>query len=445
MKIEYFNFCLLSKSVFKRLASGSFWSLVNSASTSVLGLMSGIVLARILGRDSFGELGVIQSSVLMFQNVAVCGIGITCSKHVSEYKLINKKLAGNIVSFSYVFSLMSGLSISLLFYFMSDIISTSILARPEISSVLKISSVLLFLRTIDSTQLGTLIGLESFKSQALFSLLFGIILFALSVFGAEYGGVFGVVVALVFTLFVQVLVNFYLVKHNLKKFSIKITFEDCKNQLHLIYKFNIPAMMSGLFQWGAVWGGNAILVNQVSGYSQAGLYNAAYLWFSVLIFLPSILNNAFFPILSERKGAVDVASFKGIFSIALCASILLTLPAAILVIVFKDFFIILYSNEFNELGSLVSILAIAAIFASPHNLISNTLISLDKMWLVFCSNMAWAFSYLFYSYIFCLNGYGSFSLAYGLLISYILRFLIMTLFLVKHINIFLAKSATARD
>src|SRR6266550_2889202 len=48
-----------------RLLRGAFWSLSGALISRVLGLISSFVVARILGKSGFGELGIIQSTVGM--------------------------------------------------------------------------------------------------------------------------------------------------------------------------------------------------------------------------------------------------------------------------------------------------------------------------------------------------------------------------------------------
>jgi len=54
-----------TSSIAKRLARGSFWSLSGSASARILVLAARVLVARVLEQVSFGELGLIQSTLGM--------------------------------------------------------------------------------------------------------------------------------------------------------------------------------------------------------------------------------------------------------------------------------------------------------------------------------------------------------------------------------------------
>jgi len=78
--MRLFERFLPGDSVRARVARGTFWSLVATASIQVASLASSILAARILGQTGFGELGMIRSTVLMFGVLAGSGLGLASTK-----------------------------------------------------------------------------------------------------------------------------------------------------------------------------------------------------------------------------------------------------------------------------------------------------------------------------------------------------------------------------
>src|SRR5215475_10536595 len=76
---------VVSSQLAYRLARGAFWSLVGSLISRGLGVVAGIGVARILGKNDYGELGMVQSTVGMFGVFAGFGMGLTANKHVAEF------------------------------------------------------------------------------------------------------------------------------------------------------------------------------------------------------------------------------------------------------------------------------------------------------------------------------------------------------------------------
>ena len=65
---------------------GAFWSLLGTVVSRGLSLASSVFVARWLGKESFGEFGVLQTTVGMFAVFAGFGMGLTATKHVAELR-----------------------------------------------------------------------------------------------------------------------------------------------------------------------------------------------------------------------------------------------------------------------------------------------------------------------------------------------------------------------
>src|SRR5690242_2807203 len=69
-----------------RLVRNTCWSLAGTFIARTLGLLSAILLARILGRHDFGALGLAQGTISMFGIFAGCGTSLTATKHIAELR-----------------------------------------------------------------------------------------------------------------------------------------------------------------------------------------------------------------------------------------------------------------------------------------------------------------------------------------------------------------------
>ena len=77
---------LWSRDVARRLATASFWSLAGAIAARVIVAGTWVLLARVLGKASLGQLGMVQSTVNMFAAAAALGLGITSTKHVAQFR-----------------------------------------------------------------------------------------------------------------------------------------------------------------------------------------------------------------------------------------------------------------------------------------------------------------------------------------------------------------------
>ena len=84
---------LFGSSIAKRLARGSLWSLAGSATSRLLVLLAMVLVARVLGKASFGEFGLIQATL----GVAGLGLGGTATRFVAQYARIDPDRAGRVI------------------------------------------------------------------------------------------------------------------------------------------------------------------------------------------------------------------------------------------------------------------------------------------------------------------------------------------------------------
>ena len=64
----------------------------------LVSLPAGVLLARLLGRHDYGELGMIYSSIELFGIFGGFGLGLTATKYIGEFKRRDPQRAGRILA-----------------------------------------------------------------------------------------------------------------------------------------------------------------------------------------------------------------------------------------------------------------------------------------------------------------------------------------------------------
>src|SRR5262245_26613534 len=96
-------------SVAARVVRGSLWSLAGALLSRVLALVSAMLVARLLGKSIYGELGLIQSTIGMFGTLAAFGMGATATKYIAEFRNKDPQRAGRIIALSSAVSWSTGI------------------------------------------------------------------------------------------------------------------------------------------------------------------------------------------------------------------------------------------------------------------------------------------------------------------------------------------------
>ena len=69
-----------------RLAKGTFWSLAGTLVSGGAMLISSILIAHMMGKATYGEVGIVRGTVAMFGGLAGLSLGLTATKHVAEFR-----------------------------------------------------------------------------------------------------------------------------------------------------------------------------------------------------------------------------------------------------------------------------------------------------------------------------------------------------------------------
>lgn len=149
-----------------------------------MGLLSAILVGRLLGKEGFGELGMIQNTIGMFGTLAGFGMGLTANKHVAEFKRTDPARAGRIIALTNTTAWSASGIMALVLLFFGPWLAAKTLAAPHLAGLLQVSALLLFLSGINGAQTGALSGFEAFKAIARINLISGVLTFPLMVPGA---------------------------------------------------------------------------------------------------------------------------------------------------------------------------------------------------------------------------------------------------------------------
>ena len=341
-----------------RLARGTFWTLLGAILSRLFMLISSIVVARILGKTSFGELGIIQSTVGMFGTVAGFGMGMTATKFIAEFRGTDPIKAGRIRGLSSAFSWVSSGATACAMFIFAPWLAENTLAAPQLTGLLRIGSILLFFTAINGAQTGALAGFEAFKPVAKINLWCGLANLPLMIGGVYFGGINGAVWGMVLSIILNWSLNHHAIRIECKKAGVPYTYNGIWYERDILLKFSVPAVISASFFAPTEWIVNAILVNEPDGYGQMGLFNATKQWHVLILYIPMTISNLTFPILSNLLGEKEDRQYQKMIFLNFCLITGLAFITALPVSICSKIIMSLYGNEFVD-GNIVLLIVCA--------------------------------------------------------------------------------------
>ena len=421
-----------------RLAKGVFWSMAGAVISRSLGIISSIVVARTLGKVGFGELGIIHSTVMMFQLFAGFGLGLTATKYVAEYRSTDPQKAGRIIAMAWMVSAVTGSICAIAMFIFAPWLAAHTLAAPHLSGLLRITGIALFITALNAAQNGALSGFEAFKTIATRNLIGGLFSFPIMITGVLLAGLKGAVWATVISCAANWFICHLAVRREARRFNVPLSFSGCLQELPLLWRFSLPAVLGGVMVTPVNWVCNALLVNQPDGYEEMGIFSAANQWYIMLLFLPGLLGGVVLPVLSERLGQKETKQSLKTMVLAIKVNALLVLPLVLIASIASPYIMSLYGDGFRSgWPTLVVILLMTGII-SVQTPVGEIIAASGKMWIGLFMNLGWAIVYLTCTYY--MVHWGALGLAIAKTISYI-SLLIITYIMMNYIlNMGISKS-----
>ncbi len=402
-----------------RLVRGTFWSMIGVVVSRTLGLAASVITARVLGKPDFGALGIIQSTLGMFQAFAGFGLSLTATKHVAEFRSKDPERAGRIIALSSSVGIITGAVVCLALYSGSGWLATHSLAAPRLAPLLRIASFALLLTALNGAQMGTLAGFEDFKSVAKVNLITGLISVPLSVAGVIWMGLYGAVLAMLATALVSCVVSRIKIRANMRRYGITVHWRDALGELPVLWRFSIPAVLGGIMVTPVNWLANTLLVRCPNGYSDMAVFNAASQWRTALMFLPMLLMQASLPVLSSAGGKEMDADYKKTLNMSQSILAAVSFPLAAILMLTSVPVLRMYGKDYRSGESVLIGVILVALIQCIGAAGGNVLESKGRMWTCLVLNWSWAGVYLACVYL-TVQKYRAVSLAYSSAAAYLL-------------------------
>lgn len=354
----------------------SFWSLLGNIVNKGLALAAGVIIARWLGKDCYGEYGVIKNTLVYIAVFSTFGLGFTATKYVAQYKdTCKEKICEVIVSAILVTLAFSGLMAFLLLIFSQEI--ASFLEIADISYILRLTAITIVFNALSTTQIGILAGLRAFKPLAKINIFIGGIIFLSSIILTYFYSLNGAIIALMISSILNCILNYFLIKKCTVNYPK--AFLGLRSTIITITRFSIPIALQESLYSITYWFGTILLL-KLSNYGEVGLNAAAAQWAGVILFIPGVLQNVMLSYLSnEKETEHHNKTLKRMIVINFASSFL----PFLLVLLFANFIVSIYGNNYEGLSQVLNTAVAATVIRCLIQVYVQEFISIGKTWQLF--------------------------------------------------------------
>ena len=399
------------------MITGVFFSAITRYASVVVNLLVTIILARLISPSDFGVVAIAMVFSTFFNMLSEAGIGpaVIQTRHLD---------GGNLRSL-FTFTIFLGLFLTVLFYFSSNPIS-SFYSDKTLESIIKILSISVLFRCASIVPLNLLMKEKRFKTIAVYTL-YSHILCGVIAIGCAYGGM-GVYSLLV----VPVLGSALLFGSYYKNYRIIPTLNPNLQPLKKIFYYSLYQFLFTVVNYFSR-NFDKLVVGKVFGSENLGYYEKSYrLMMMPVGYLSNVISSVVQPIFAEYQDNKEWLAKKSLKIIEILA--LIGFPLSVLLYMSStEVIITIFGNQWYGAVPAFKILSISIGFQMIYSPQGAFFQSANATKLMFYNGMITAAlnisSVLFGCFLF-----NSLSiLCYGIVISYIVVFLVTYYFMCRYV------------
>jgi O-antigen/teichoic acid export membrane protein len=366
----------------KRIASGTFWSVIGNGFGKVFTFIAMVFVVRILGKEAFGDFGFIRSTAMTFVTFSSFGMGMTVIKYIAELRYTDKERTGRIIGLTYVFTFFTSLIVAIIFYLVSPWLCEMQLGKPELTNVMQLGAILLFLMTFMGTQIAVMTGFQDFRGLAIVTGIVGALSLPIYVGGAYWFGVFGSIIATMLCIVFNIVINSFFIYKNIQKYKIRYEFSRCYKELSVLWSSNLPIVVCSILYLGMIWLMQIMLRIQPNGAAELGEFYAAQNIQIAFFFLPTLLSTVFFPNLCAVGGTNQNCQYWAVVKKGLGVQAVISIAMALPMILFPNFLMKLYGNEFIGNGLILVAFGIWGVVNVLCIAVWQVMVDQKKVWCI---------------------------------------------------------------
>lgn len=352
------------------LLNDSFWALLGSALGKGLSLIAGILVARFLGKELYGQYGILKNTLLNIAVFSTLGLGYTGTRFVA--KNIKTGVSKTIRLIYQITMAASSLMAVAVFIFAQPL--AVFIKAPELDGALRLTAIIIVFNAINTSQIGILSGFKAFKEIAKNNVYAGIVTFVLSGLLAYFWALDGALWALLASTCFNVFINYISVARLRKQYALVGTEEEV--QAKEVISFSIPIALQESMYFIVSFLSSYLLITY-AGYGELGITSAAAQWSGILLFIPGVMKNVMLSYFSSMDSTVSLR--KKLIMI----NGLSTFVPWVLIALLSRFIASFYGETFNNLYFVIIIACLGSIFSSISSVIVYEFISQGRNWTMF--------------------------------------------------------------
>ncbi len=338
-------------------------------------LVAGIIVARILGNDLYGQYGLVKTTMFYIASLSTFGLGFSITKYVSTCVSNASTKLKSYIYYSIQITLAFSLFLAILLILFSKQIAL-FLNEPSLTRALSFLAIIIVVRALNTCMIGILAGLKDFKTVAINVTISGLTMLLLALPLTHFYSLYGALIALLASQGGYLILNII----HIKKVYIGLDQEIDKSTRKELLLFSIPIAMQEMSFMVCNWG-ISLMIPKLCSFGEYGIYSAANQWNAIILYIPSVLTNVILSYLSSTVGNKN--EHNRTLGLMTKVNFVSALIPFIVVSALSMPITRLYGPTFNGLNVTLVVIVFSTVFVALSNVYSSELISHEKVWPLF--------------------------------------------------------------
>ncbi len=353
-------------------------------------LLTTVLLARILGKHTFGQWGAVHNTLMTFFQAAASGLGIASTHYVAALRHREPGKLQGLLGFFNVGAVATGGLASLVLAALSSPIAWHLFGSSELSLPLRLASATVLFLVLNAVQSGVLLGFEAFRSLFALQAVQAAALLALAPVLAYTHGLTGVAVALPLAGALTFTWGRFAVRAECRRQGLNGGGLRRSLPMNVIREFLAPTALSGGVSNAAIWTSHALLARQAGGFLQLGQYVAVNQLRNLVLFAPNLLQRAASPVLTSLRSAGGAASCSPALWWNTAVGTGLAVAVALPLLALQSSALGLFGGDYRDAGSLTALMLGSGIVEVYSTMAYLAILSSGRLKYQLFTNVCWA-------------------------------------------------------
>jgi O-antigen/teichoic acid export membrane protein len=342
--------------------------------------LTGVLIANTVGTRQFGIYGFLQGTLTNWSLVASMSSGLLATRYLAAYGHSDAARAGQVLGYCTIVTASAGCLAGIVLWLARMALVRNVDNATAMISGLGIVAAALPFACLTLFQTGALVGLERFRLQAILSSIQSVGFIAGPLVGALAHGAVGAMAGLACAYFLRFITHGAAVRNAAAALGIKTRVSGTLSMSQLFLRFALPGTLTGLIANGSIWFGSFLLVGQIDGSHEMGLFAAALNFRLLVLFLPVQIAAIGVPMLTRHQAAGEDWRFATLLRAVTIITAAIAGSVALILGLLAPQVLRIFGPGFVEAQTLARLLLVGVVAEAIAGAIYQALPSRELMW-----------------------------------------------------------------